>query len=182
MNLKPYRQYSEHTVINGLFALNTTGTRGSLVQVVNFSGGKPVEWGANLAAGIEGVYSHRPIVNSKVKLADSGAKGDVIGMLLYDVLEFNPTNSALLIYSNSERRHELQCVISGEAVPIATEGFFEVVGFNGTAGPGSGIGSFGGGVMKVLGKDTTKADGRVGTFLTPSGRDGGALIALNVLG
>lgn len=180
MTLKPFRQYSEQFVINGLFALDGTGNRGSLVQVTSFSGSKPNVWGNNLAAGIDGVYSFRPVVPSKVTLAASGAKGDVIGMLLYDVMEFNPTDGRLLIFSDKERQAELQCVVSGQSVPIVTKGLFEVKGFDGTAGPGSGIGvsNNGGGVMSVLGKDVTT--GRVGTFLSPSGADGSALIKLDI--
>lgn len=182
MTLKPYRQYSEQFVINGLFALNDTGTRGSLVQVVSFSGKTPVAWSTDLAPGINGVYSHRPVVPSKVKLAVSGAKGDVIGMLLYDVLEYNPTDGRALIFSDTSRRDELQCVISGEAVPIVTKGFFEVKGFVGTPQPGSGVGvsNSGAGIMGVLGKDTTRVEGRVGTYLTPTGADGSALIYLDI--
>lgn len=179
MTLKPYRQYSEQFVINGLFALVGTGTRGSLVQVVSFSGAKPQIWGNDLAPSINGVYSHRPVVPSKVQLAVSGAAGDVLGMLLYDVMEFNPTDGRLLIFSNKERQAELQCVVSGQAVPIATKGVFEVIGFDGIAGPGSGLGvsDNGGGGMKVL---TKNASGRIGMFLSPSGADGSALIKLDL--
>jgi len=187
MTLKPYRNYSEAFVVNGLFALSgTTGTRGSLVQVMNFVPGNPVGWDTNIAVGIAGVYSHRPSVPNKVQLAQSGAlPGTVLGMMLYDVLDINPTDGRLLIYSDIERRHELQCVLSGEAVPIVSKGYFEAVGFDtsaGAAGPGSGIGvsNSGSGIMSVLASSSTRANGRIGTFLSPTGADGGALIYLDI--
>lgn len=188
MLLKPYRNYSEAFVINGLYALTTTGTRGSIVTLVSFSGDDPVDImaGTNLAAGIGGVFSYRPIVPSKVQLAPSGSIGGVVlGMLLYDVMEFNPTDGRLLIYSDKNRQAELQAVISGQAVPIVTKGVFEAVGWDlsaGNPGPGSGVGisNSGGGVMSVLGPNVAWTAGRIGTFLGPTGADGGALFKLEL--
>ena len=59
-------------------------------------------------------------VPHKVQLADSG--NAALGILLRDVREEDENGEKIRFYP--EKKAELQCVASGEAVPVATKGIF----------------------------------------------------------
>lgn len=130
--LLPDRSINEKDVIN-LYSLDTaSGEAGSFVKVAagNLTE-DPVKYvarnGANggFANSLGNGRSRYPEVPYKVTLCGgTGDAGRCIGMLLRDVRETDENGEKLLFYP--EKKAELQCVVSGEAVPIATRGVVEV--------------------------------------------------------
>ena len=138
LRILPFRQYSDHDVIN-LFSVvaddvnaSTTasdagkGDAGLFVKVAdgNFDN-DPVEYQTNSYLGdtsypFLGTTKMYPEVNLKI----TGAKGEdhCIGMTLYQTAK-NDENGEKLLY-NPQKREELQAMLPGQAVPIATKGIF----------------------------------------------------------
>ena len=66
-----------------------------------------------------------PEVPYKVeKATDTGVGIKPLGILLRDVRNKDENGENLLYYP--EKKEELQCVVSGEAVPVATRGLFTI--------------------------------------------------------
>ena len=124
VNLRPFRDYDEHDVIN-LFAHRSNDVnKGSLVALDTATGWKntnePTMEEGVIGATYGNTVSNRYAVRAKVTDAASGS--NVIGMTLWDVKE-NDENGEKLLY-NPRKAAEMQCVISGQAVPVATRGVF----------------------------------------------------------
>ena len=127
--LLPFRSYDDNDVIN-FYSLDTiTGEAGSVVRVsaANLDE-QPVEYTSRGDADswVEqqgNALSLYPQVPYKVtKVSDTGAAIHPLGILLRDVRAKDENGENLLYYP--EKREELQCVVSGQAVPIATKGIF----------------------------------------------------------
>lgn len=189
MNLGAWRQYHEANLIN-FFALSTpTGSKGTIVSITGApfaTGYNPVlpdDYGStSLANGTPNVYSNRYESNARVTATSVG--GVPLGMQLYDVLEVNPWGESL-IYREVERA-ERQIVLSGQNVPIATRGFFYVLGASGGAAiSGSCPAIARNGQICGIPAIPTGANGlptetQIGVFLGTTGRDGGAHFYLNL--
>ena len=134
--LLPFRQYDENDVIN-LFANDTSdakpstngdGSAGVFVSIKSGGGNfskDPFTYidRAELSASQDHVKNQYPEVQLKVEAAASAAKaGEVIGVTLKQTLE-EDENGEKLLY-NPIKKDELQAVLSGQAVPIATRGIF----------------------------------------------------------
>ncbi len=134
--LLPFRQYDENDVIN-LFAndasdanptTNSNGSAGVFVSIKSGGGNfskDPVTYvdRTELSASQSHTRNQYPEVQLKVEAAASAAKaGEVIGVTLKQTLE-QDENGEKLLY-NPVKRDELQAVLSGQAVPIATRGIF----------------------------------------------------------
>ncbi len=130
--LMPFRDYSEHSVIN-LFAfgdeavsLNSTPTvayAGSCVKVkTGWSNTNELNQIGNVGAGYANTVSTRWGVSADVEYTDGGADEAALGITLYDVREYDENGEALKF--NPRKQEELQCSLSGQAVPIATQGIF----------------------------------------------------------
>tara|TARA_Y100000310_G_scaffold84735_1_gene81629 strand:+ start:354 stop:1073 length:720 start_codon:yes stop_codon:yes gene_type:complete len=131
--LLPFRQYDENDVIN-LFAnvtaddkpdTNGAGSAGVFVQISNgdFSNDPVVYKDHDLGATYSHTKNQYPTVPMKVTAATVGAlAGTVIGVTLKQTL-VNDENSERLLY-NPVKKDELQAVLSGQAVPVATRGIF----------------------------------------------------------
>lgn len=132
--LLPFRQYDENDVIN-LFANATSDTNpttngnGSAGVFVSVSAGDFSKDAITYVdrAALGATYDHTknqyPEVQLKVTAAAVGAKaGEVIGVTLKQTLE-QDENGEKLLY-NPVKRDELQAVLSGQAVPLATRGIF----------------------------------------------------------
>ena len=138
--LLPFRQYDENDVIN-LFANDTADAKPSTNG--NGSAGVFVSIGATDARGggnfskdpityidrteLSASYDHTrnqyPEVQLKVTAASAGAQaGDVIGVTLKQTIETDENGEKLLY--NPVKKDELQAVLSGQAVPVATRGIF----------------------------------------------------------
>ena len=141
--LRPFRDYDEHDVLNLFafdYAVRGEVTRGALVRIKAASNGWKVHE-ADIDAfstvnmnsySLDNVTNLRYGVNALVDLAGSGETP--LGMLLYDCKEVDE-NGEKLIY-NPRKAAEMQCALSGQAVPIATKGIFVVNGVDGTPAAG----------------------------------------------
>tara|TARA_B100000427_G_C15461784_1_gene574393 strand:- start:599 stop:1186 length:588 start_codon:yes stop_codon:yes gene_type:complete len=129
--LKPFRDYSEHDVIN-LFAFGdpnqALGTSdvvyaGSCVKVLTgWSNTNELSQIGNVGAGYANTVSTRWGVAADVQYTDGGADEAALGIMLYDVREYDENGEALKF--NPRKQAELQCSLTGQAVPIATRGIF----------------------------------------------------------
>lgn len=123
----PFRQYNENDVIN-MFSLDTvTGEAGSLVKIssanLDLDPISLIERSDSLGFQnyLGNASSLYPEVPYKVtKVTNTGERP--IGILLRDVRSVDENGENLQYYPR--KKEELQCVISGEAVPIATRGIF----------------------------------------------------------
>jgi hypothetical protein len=121
--LLPFRQYSEQDVIN-MYALDAaTGQAGSLVRVsegdLNKETVELVNYGfTNQMGHATSLYPQVPLKLTKVTATGQA----MLGILLRDVRTVDENGENLLFYP--QKKHELQCVVSGEAVPVATRGLF----------------------------------------------------------
>jgi len=136
LRILPFRQYSDHDVVNmysviGSDVLTSTtdtgaGDAGVFVKVSdgNFDN-DPVTYQTNSYLGktdypFVGTTDMYPEVNIKV----TGAKGEdhALGLTLYQTAK-NDENGEKLLY-NPQKQEELQAILPGQAVPIATKGIF----------------------------------------------------------
>jgi hypothetical protein len=133
-NLKPFRQYAEVDVIN-LFAVTGSATlplsKGTFVRIVG-SGFVNTNSNVQMDGGNGATYSNtvspRYSIKPRVAVCTSGLTP--IGMTLYDVRETDENSESLLYHPH--KRDEMQCVLSGQAVPIVTKGIFLYSGINST--------------------------------------------------
>ena len=130
--LEPFRDYSEHDVLNlfafgdSAVALGTTDVvyAGSCVKVKTgwSNSSEPQDMIGNVGAGYNNTVSQRWGVASDVEYTDGGADEAALGITLYDVREYDENGEALKF--NPRKQDELQCSLTGQAVPIATRGVF----------------------------------------------------------
>jgi len=152
LRILPFRQYNETDVIN-MFALEsgfvndatTSSSFGDAGVFVTVSAG---DFNADTITYSTDSYlgktdypfvgaNQYPSVTLKVKPA---ASGDVLlGLTLNQTAKTDENGEKLLYYP--QKRAELQCVLPGQAVPIATKGVFTVTSgaFVGALGVGSGF-------------------------------------------
>ena len=139
-NLRPFRDYSEHEVLN-LFTYSGTAesaaimlTKGAAVKLSaeGFTTGpssdssyKVIDFLGDVGASFPLSNSQRFGVRPKVTLATSG---DVLGLTLLDVRELDENGEKLIF--NPRKAAEMNVVISGQAVPVLTRG---IVLYSGTA-------------------------------------------------
>ena len=136
LRILPFRQYSDHDVVN-LYSViasdvNTAttdsgaGDAGLFVKVAdgNFDN-DPVTYQTNSYLGdtsypFLGTTEMYPEVNLKI----TGAKGEdhCLGMTLFQTAKNDENGEKLLYYP--QKREELQAMLPGQAVPVATKGIF----------------------------------------------------------
>lgn len=179
ITFKPFRDYSEHDVVN-LFSLNaSSGDKGTLVKIVGngFINNQSHGIASNMNGGIPNVYTPRYEVKAKVGACPSGVKP--FGIQLYDVREKNQFDYPLIF--DPVRKAEMQCVVSGEAVPVVRKGIFLMGPFASGVNPGPGSGAApsdaGDGDWKVT--DSLTAAGCFAEFLGTKDADGYALASVN---
>jgi|TARA_R110000751_G_scaffold78589_2_gene158555 hypothetical protein len=131
--LKPFRDYSEHEVIN-LFtfgddavSLGTTDVvnAGSVVKVKSpgWNNGQETEdMITDVGASYANTVSQRWGVTAEVEYTDGGGDEASLGITLYDVREYDENGEALKF--NPRKAAELQAVLTGQAVPVCTKGLF----------------------------------------------------------
>lgn len=152
-NLKPFRDYSEHEIINGFFAANVVPmNKGTFVSIVPGASGNTNVAGPSgsrnhpptpllsMAPSINGApdyaVSPRWSLNWKVKPAASGEP--VLGVAVYDTKETNKFGEAY-IYKPRAERNEQSVVASGQAVPILRRGWILTNSYSGVPSAGTGI-------------------------------------------
>jgi hypothetical protein len=134
--LLPFRQYDENDVINFYSLDGITGSAGTVVQVSSADlNSDPVTYvnrGDAYLNTLGDALSQFPAVPHKVSVVTgTGASVKPLGIMLRDVRNLDENGESLLYYN--QKKEELQAVVSGEAVPIATKGLF-TLNVNGLAG------------------------------------------------
>ena len=128
--LLPFRQYSEQEVINFYSLDAATGEAGSLVRVSSANLDlDPIQYTTrgdanaylNTLAHASSLYPAVPYKVTKVTGTGDFLTG-ALGIMLRDVRTVDENGQNLLYYP--EKKAELQCVVSGEAVPVAAKGVF----------------------------------------------------------
>jgi len=185
LRILPFRQYDEKDVVN-LYAMqldtgpqslsdpSTTGNNdaGVFVKITSADlNSGPIEYTTNSYLGKTN-YPHigkdqYPVVPLKIQAAVSG--DNCLGMTMYQTLTHDENGEKLLYYP--VKQDELQAVLSGQAVPVATRGIFTLAdtAVKGTLTPGSSftlstISGF------VTGQADTNPSGIVGTCLASGSR------------
>lgn len=179
MKLKPFRDYSEHEVINLFAAEEGELEGGSFVQFVTFDPDNHSSTGEVIPGLPPHAHASDSIVTARVKAA-VGTTG-IVGITLYDVkttLAYPFNQPAYL--ADPVRLAEQQVVPSGRAVPILKRGMVEVSGFSGAPYAGAAAVIASGGILGVA-TPSTSNEGRVGTWLSDSGADGAALLQVSCL-
>jgi len=139
-DLRPFRDYSEHDVVN-LFAYNGDSTlvkKGLAVKVAGDgfapeAGTSPVESAGNIGASFPNSLSQRFSVKSRVTIAGSGDA--ILGLTLLDIRETDENGEKLVF--NPRKAAEMNVVVSGQAVPVLSKGIIFYSGdaiTNATAG------------------------------------------------
>lgn len=150
-NIKPFRDYDEHEVIN-LFKFSGTlpAVKGTFVKIQ--SGFKadvdPVNMVPGQWASYPNTVSPRWVVPAAVTTAVSGDT-NVLGMMLYDTREVDENNDILIYHPN--KAAELQCVLSGQATPVLTRGVVLYSGILGSPADGAKVYIAAGGVPSATG-------------------------------
>lgn len=180
MNLKPFRDYDEHEVINLFAAQEGDLSKGTFVSLVSFDPDNHSSYGPALPGTTPHSHAFDYVVNARVKAADS--PNTVLGLTLYDVKTTLPYLNTPANLADPVRLAEQQVVPSGRAVPILKRGLVEIAGFSGSPSAGAkGVIPASGGVpgqLVVAPANTTT--GVVGTFLSSSGADGYALFQVQL--
>jgi hypothetical protein len=159
--LKPYRDYSEHDVVN-LFAFDgqqdangVIATAGTVVKVAGngfqpvtdstalggtgFLGTIPVDLGGTLSIpGLSNVVSNRYVLTAKVQAANSGSAP--LGITLMSTQELDENGEKLIF--NPRKAVEKGVVISGQGVPVLTRGVVVYSGSEISASANVGAGVF----------------------------------------
>lgn len=176
-NLKPFRDYDEHDVIN-LFAVNAESANKGTVVTADSNGVnlKDVSSLDNLSTYGNTLSAQFNVPWTVSPAASGAAKGEIVGLLLKDVRRVDE-NGEQLIY-NPRKAAEMDVIISGQAAPILTKGLVLVNGIVGTPGFGSGaaVSDAGGGNLKVV----PYADATVGKFLGPKNDEEYALLKIEL--
>jgi len=152
LRILPFRQYNETDVIN-MFALSsgyvnaqtTDSGNGDAGVFVSVEGGDfnadPITYATDSYLGktdypFVGANQY-PSVSLKIKPAVTGEA--LLGITLRQTAKADENGEKLLYYP--QKREELQCVLPGQAVPVATKGLFTIAStaYNGTLPVGSGI-------------------------------------------
>jgi len=171
IRILPFRQYNETDVIN-MFALGngyaneqtTDSGAGDAGVFVSVSAGDlnldPITYATDSYLGktdypFVGANQY-PSVSLKVKPAASG--DSLLGVTLRQTAKADENGEKLLYYP--QKREELQCVLPGQAVPVATRGLFTVTAsaYNGalTLGGGVKLSTVSGKLTGCLATDTAK--------------------------
>ena len=188
-SLRPFRDYSEHNVLN-LFAYDTSAltagsisvTKGTLVKIG--TGWKNYDSSAQLGGGLEFIGSAGTLDPTNVTSQRYGVVAKVIetttgetplGMTLYDVKDADE-NGELLKY-NPRKAAEMQAVIPGQAVPVVTRGIFLVKDVAGTPAAG---GTAYAGVSGQISANSAGSAVAVGKFLGAKDNNNDTLVKLEL--
>lgn len=123
----PYRDYSEHEVVND-FALDTTGQAGQLVKVSVGNFDTNSAWAQGQPVGgtsYQGVLSNFFVNSNKVTAVSSGdSVYTILGMTLVDTRITD--DNGLPLWHAKRNLEELAAVYSGHSVPVVRRGRFSI--------------------------------------------------------
>lgn len=184
MDLKKFRQFNAHDVIELYSTMEGVLNKGTIVEYVSANPDSQNGYGLGFANVPGYAWSADYVVNWKVQAAPSGSV-KLAGMVLKDVVTFlyDPWQVDAR-FAPEEKLAEKQVIPSGRAVPLVTRGFFEITGYDTSAGyPAAGSGAYvsnsGAGIIAV-GNPKTDTRTKIGVFMTQSGNNGAALIRLGI--
>ena len=129
--LRPFRDYDEHDVLN-LFAFGDDAVSLGTTDVVYAGSVVKIKTGwknddetqdmiGNVGAGYDNTVSQRWGVTAEVEYCNGGSETP-LGITIFDVREYDENQEALKF--NPRKQDELQAVLTGQAVPVATKGTF----------------------------------------------------------
>lgn len=175
-NLKPFREYSEHDVIN-LFAYSGASNsinKGTFVRLESgWVSDVEIAYGENVGATYGNTVSMRYGVRPKVTASVSG--DTPLGMMLYDVRETDENGERLIL--NPAKQAAMGVVLSGQAVPIVTRGIFLYSGIVGDPIKGSNLYASAAGGLQTAAQASTPV---VAKALGPKDVEGYTLIKINL--
>lgn len=150
-NLRPFRSYSEHDVLN-MFAFDgapdvngVIAEKGTVVKIADTAGAQLVAASSTLPLGREGVelfdlpagntYGNTVSFRSSAvpKVSKATNSDTAIGITLLGTREFDENGEKLLY--NPRKAAEMGVVVSGQAVPVLTQGVILYEGLNTTLLP-----------------------------------------------
>jgi|694.fasta_scaffold00095_56 hypothetical protein len=182
INLKPFRQYSEHDVIN-LFSYigNYPTEAGTIVKIThNYQNdGNVLNISTNLTSANNALSPIFGVAGSVTKVLAFNETPRPIGILLNNVAEYDE-NGDPLIY-NPRKAAETNTVLPNQAVPILTKGIVLINEID-LSDRGTGGGAPETGDTAYVGNDgKIGTDGiiPIGQFLSEIDSDGYALVKLN---
>ena len=131
--LRPFRDYSEHNVINliahidgtvddGIVVKHNANTNWGILGWQNSDELNQLSMLGDVGNAYTNTVSQRYGVSARVASADVDDLNGILGMTLYGVQETDE-NGEKLIY-NPRKAAEMQVVVSGQAVPLVTKGLF----------------------------------------------------------
>lgn len=172
-NLKPFRQYDDHDVINLFSYEGASATKGTFVKIVSGWQSQDVLEGLH---GEPGAFYGNTVstrYKTSATITPCTSTGDkTIGMLLYTVAETDENGEKLIF--NPRKAAEMQISLSGQAVPIATRGLFLYSGISGDPVVGNPVYIANDGGLTCTGNRV------VGQFLGLKETDGYTLIHLDI--
>lgn len=181
-DLRTFRQYDEHDVINLFTWSGTTSTNGVLLQAgklvkvnTGFSAGNdPVDLGGDAGSAFGNTLSESWKLTANVALA--GAGDTPLGMNLVAVRDLDENGEKLLY--NPRKAAEMGVVVPGQSLPIMTRGLIMVKSDHATWVPTAGGTVYAG----ASGELTSSSTGNVavGTALGAKDSNGYALIKLEL--
>lgn len=186
--IRPLRTIDEHDV-NPFYAYQATAgglpvTKGTFVKIQSgWNTEQEIQELGDVGAPWQNVVSQRFGVHSRVTACTSSGD-NAIGMLLYDVRETDENGQPLKFYQG--KIDQMQCVLSGQAVPIVSKGYFLYSGVNGGRNPVVGVtpgapaflGTDGG--INVSGSVTNGGVTKVGRFESAVDGNGFVLLKLDM--
>lgn len=186
--IKPFRQYAEADVINGLFTVSGADvSKGTFVVAQGSGYNADAEMTFENTSPFDGTYASKFNVPANVVPAPSGtAPHQIVGMTLVDHKTFDE-NGDRLIY-HRRKAAEMEVTISGQGAPLLTKGIVLYSGINGDPALGSGaaIADAGDGSVKVV-HPTILVSGQnlpnpaaFGKFLGRKDQNGFALLQFSV--
>jgi hypothetical protein len=171
-NLRPFRDYDEHDVVN-LFSYSGTlpVNKGTIVKIVGngWKNTDEIELLGSPGNAFGNTVAERYGVAAKV--ADAGSGDASLGILLYDVKETDENGEKLIF--NPRKAAEMNVAVSGQAVPVATRGTFLYSGAVGTPAAG-GTAYWNGTEISSVGGTT------IGMFLGAKDTDNNVLVKINL--
>lgn len=178
--IKPFRSVNEYDVVN-LYTFSGTlpVNKGTIVKIVGSgwrSTDDPNIMLGGVGSSVGNTVSQRWGVLPKIAVANSG---DIpFGVLLYDVRETDE-NGEVLLY-NPRKRDEMQCVTSGQPVPVATKGLFLYSGVSGSpvAGQFAYVADYG--TLAQPGTSAYNANSKCGVFLGAKADDNTILVKIDL--
>jgi hypothetical protein len=182
-NLKPFRDFSQHDVIN-LFAYDGTATAGTLVKIdTNWKDVYGESLSLSNLSNVGNTMSSSFVPVGKVSLTSSYTDMP-LGILLKDVIEYDENGTPLIW--EPQLLAERDAVLPQQAVPVLTKGIILINDIDTTDnGNGGGYPTIGAAAyVGTDGRISTDGTVRVGTFLSQASENtssGYCLLRLNIL-